>query len=43
MLACYDEKISKYVALCKIGTGFSDEFMVESTKRHQIKIVNEKP
>lgn len=30
LLACYDEDTGKYVALCKIGTGFTDKFLQTS-------------
>lgn len=32
LLACYDKKNCEFQTVCKIGTGFSDQFLVEQTK-----------
>ncbi|KAL4473159.1 hypothetical protein ABPG72_007389 [Tetrahymena utriculariae] len=43
LLACYDDKQKEYVALCKIGTGFSDKFLQDSTDRLKQKVCSQKP
>ncbi|KAL4429685.1 hypothetical protein ABPG74_017094 [Tetrahymena malaccensis] len=43
LLACYDDKKKEYVALCKIGTGFSDKFLQDSTDRLKQKACSQKP
>ncbi|EAS06519.2 DNA ligase I, ATP-dependent protein (macronuclear) [Tetrahymena thermophila SB210] len=43
LLACYDDKKKEYVALCKIGTGFSDQFLQDSTDRLKQKVCSQKP
>lgn len=43
MLGCYDPKNELFEAVCKIGTGFSDEFLKTSTERLMPKVVEKKP
>eukprot|EP01016_Furgasonia_blochmanni_P003729 TRINITY_DN11464_c0_g1_i3.p1 TRINITY_DN11464_c0_g1~~TRINITY_DN11464_c0_g1_i3.p1 ORF type:complete len:175 (-),score=20.26 TRINITY_DN11464_c0_g1_i3:111-635(-) len=43
LLAAYNKEFDRYEAICKIGTGFSDEFLDSMTKIHQMQAAPEKP
>ncbi|GIQ81488.1 DNA ligase, ATP-dependent [Kipferlia bialata] len=43
LLACYNPNTETFQTTCKVGTGFSDELLVELTSRLKGKVVDSKP
>ena len=43
LLACYDPETEEYQSVCKIGTGFSEEFLAKVKPQLDALIVPKKP